>query len=145
MGIEVVPCKVEHIGMIERHESQAHQDGSGLSFEEEELRLLSRTIMLDDRPIACLGVSLLWDGVGQAWALLSEEAVTKYPIALSRIALKLVKEAYEIYPFKRLQIFADPDYEPAKKWAEFLGFEEEGVLHNYGGDDTNIRVMARWN
>ena len=136
--IEVVACTKSHIEQIEKQDSQKEQHGENIDLRDEELALLSRAILVDGRPIAALGVGVIGDGVGHAWALLSDEAVSKYPVALSRIARRLLNHVFEIYPFTMLQAFTDPDYDQQTEWAEFLEFEDMGIHDNY-------RVMRRLN
>ena len=85
-----------------------------------------------DRVIACGGVRKVFDGVGEAWSVLSDEALRDHPMAVTRHAKKLLDRAQEDGKFKRLQALCLDENIAAHNWLRRFGFELEGLHPNAG-------------
>ncbi len=101
------------------------------------------TFMTDDsRVIGCIGMIMLWQGVGQAWAVFSP-LIKEYGIAVSRATKRLISWAFAEYSLDRLQVIVLPEEEKNIEWAWFLGFEEEGIARRlvYGKDFLVMSIV----
>lgn len=100
------------------------------------------TIMLGNIPIAIIGMIHLWDGVAEAWTVTSEE-VKLYPISFHKSVLSSLVHHEKLLGIHRTQMNVRADYEDGRKWAEALGFKEEGVMLKYGPDGKDFWRYAR--
>tara|TARA_R110002167_G_scaffold62113_2_gene175400 strand:- start:611 stop:1051 length:441 start_codon:yes stop_codon:yes gene_type:complete len=103
---------------------------------------LAFTGLIDGYVIASAGIKPLWPGVGEAWIVASDNMPKK---KLS--VIKLIKENFDrmIHDngFVRVQACIRSDWPEAKRFAEFLGFEHEGIMKKYGPDGQDYLRMAR--
>jgi len=103
------------------------------------------TLITDDgRVIGCVGMTMLWQGVGQAWAVFSP-LVKEYGIAVSRAVKRMISHGFDEYGLDRLQAIVLPEEDRNIKWARFLGFEEEGIARElvYGKDFLVMSIVRR--
>jgi len=102
------------------------------------------TLITDDgRVIGCVGMIMLWQGVGQAWAVFSP-LVKEYGIAVSRAVKRMISHGFDEYCLDRLQIIVQPEEEKNITWAWFLGFEEEGIARRLVcGKDFLVMSIVR--
>jgi len=95
----------------------------------------------DGKIMACAGIRVLWPGVGEAWAIFSDE-VEKYPkeayVLVAHFALQLIKD----FGLKRLQAYCDTDNPLAVKYLENLGFKREGLLRKYARDGKDQFIYS---
>lgn len=98
----------------------------------------------DDRVIGCIGMIMLWQGVGQAWAVFSP-LIEEHGIAVSRAAKRMISHGFDEYGLDRLQAIVLPEEGRNIKWARFLGFEEEGIARKlvYGKDFLVMSIVRR--
>lgn len=103
---------------------------------------LAFTGLIDGYVIASAGIKPLWPGVGEAWIVASDNMPKK---KLS--VIKLIKENFDKMiqdnNFIRVQAGVRSDWLEAKRFAEFLGFEHEGIMRKYGPDGQDYFRMAR--
>jgi RimJ/RimL family protein N-acetyltransferase len=97
---------------------------------------------VNDKPIGCGGVVILWDGVGEVWLIVSRE-VESHKVQ----AVKVLKRMCEIillkHELRRIQAIIRTDFPQAVKLVESLGFEREGTLRNYCPDGQDSYMYAR--
>jgi hypothetical protein len=104
----------------------------------------SITVLNGDQPIAILGGFKMSPKIIQIWALLSDE-IQKCPIAFHKICLKVL-EFYEMKEKpRRMQIDVRVDYPTGQRWAESLGFVQEGCMQAYAPDGSSSYLYARVN
>ena len=80
--------------------------------------------------IAAGGIAPIWEGVACAW-LLSTPLVDKYKLFLHKTvknAIKLVTEAKALH---RIETAILTDHLVSQKWAECLGFKNEGIMRKF--------------
>ena len=98
--------------------------------------------LIDGYVIASAGIKPLWNGVGEGWIVASDKMPNK---KLS--VINLIKENFDnmIHDngFVRVQAGVRFDWPEAKRFAEFLGFEHEGIMRKYGPDGQDYYRMAR--
>lgn len=134
--IRAVPYEEEHFMKLELRSCHKTENIEGVAGP-------AMTFVLSDgTPIAIFGGTETVKGIFSAWGILSD-LCTKYPKELSQNALHLIEFLFEKKEVRRVQITVRTDYPPGKRWAEFLGFECEGVMKKYGFDNTDYWLMAR--
>ena len=103
---------------------------------------LAFTGLIDGYVIASAGIKPLWPGVGEAWIVASDNMPKK---KLS--VIKLIRENFDSMiqenNLVRVQASVRSDWLEAKRFAEFLGFEHEGIMRKYGPDGQDYLRMAR--
>jgi hypothetical protein len=100
------------------------------------------TAYVNDRPVAIFGCVIVWDGLGEAWALFSEEA-RRYPIAMTKGAHAFFDICEILFTLHRIQITVRSEDERAMAWARCLHFEKEGLLKQYSVDKKDYYMMRR--
>ena len=103
---------------------------------------LAFTGLIDGYVIASAGIKPLWPRVGEAWIVASDN-MPKNKLSV----IKLIKENFNVMiqdnNFVRVQASVRADWLEAKRFAEFLGFEHEGIMRKYGPDGQDYLRMAR--
>jgi hypothetical protein len=100
------------------------------------------TAFLYGVPVSIFGCVMCWDGVGEMW-MINDDRIRTVPIAMTKSALRMC-DIFEIYlHLHRLQITVRKDDRRAVRWAHRLGFVTEGLMKNYGPDESDFYLMAR--
>ena len=89
------------------------------------------TAIADQTVLGCAGVVPLWPGVGQAWAVFSEELLA-HPVTLTRASERALDRIATAQDMRRIQATVRDGHGRGARWLSFLGFELEGLLVNYG-------------
>lgn len=92
--------------------------------------------------VACAGVSMFWEGVGQLW-MRTGELAEQYPHALAKRAKNFVRSTEECLRLKRLQAVVLVENEVARRFICWLGFQAEGLLRNYGPEGADYIMFAK--
>lgn len=92
--------------------------------------------------VACAGVSLFWEGVGQLWMRVSDLS-EQYPHALAKRAKTFVGMAESSLNLRRLQAVVLAENEVARRFICWLGFQAEGLLRNYGPEGADYIMFAK--
>ncbi len=104
----------------------------------------SVAILVDGRPIAVGGIHTIWDRVGEAWTILLDESLTKYGYSTAKHIRRYLNGYMK--EFGRVQMVGRVDNPAMLDWAEFLGFEINGELTNFGpGAKGNYWLFGRTN
>lgn len=99
---------------------------------------LAWTAVLDDVPLACGGIVLLWPGVGSAWMMVSKEMMS-YPFWLTRTVKDFLYASAAHHHLHRVETVALADSLVNQQWLEALGFVREGgVAHSYLTDKRSV-------
>jgi hypothetical protein len=107
------------------------------------LARFSRFLYEDGVPIAAVGVMPKWEAVGYGWAVLSDVAVDRHALSLTRMARAAIVEAEEV-GFMRIEAAVLLSFRVGLKWIRALGFEREGRAHSYGpGGLGTVVLFAR--
>ena len=103
---------------------------------------LSFTLLDDNKPICSGGIIPSWLGNAQGWVI-SSKRIFKNKIKAAR----LIKERTDLLcannKIWRLQTAVKADFKIGVRFAEFLGFKNEGLMKAYGPDKTDYYRMAR--
>ncbi len=98
----------------------------------------------DGDPIACGGILLVRQGVGQGWLAVSRHAHNMYPLTLARDLTLLADQLIGDFHLHRLQALVRPDFETGQKLLEKLGFKYEGYMHAYTEQRQDCLMYAKW-
>ena len=103
---------------------------------------LAFTLLDDNVPICSGGIIPTWLGNAQGWVI-SSKRIFRNKIKASR----LIKERTDLLcannKIWRLQTAVKADFKIGIRFAEFLGFNKEGLMVGYGPDKTDYYLMAR--
>lgn len=87
---------------------------------------------------AAAGVLPLWQGRGEAWALLSGDLGGRF-VGIHRAVMRFL----EACPLRRIETAVDVDFHEAVRWAHLLDFKLEGVMAGYTPDGRDCYRYAR--
>lgn len=153
--MKIAPYKREHLDAILdelRDEelcnvSPAAKDREEVlkSMEYYEERAVIVTFMDDDHPVAIFVGMRLWAGVAELWALVGTRAdstIVGFQRACAR-GLKNFIDCHKDEPLHRIQAVVHSDHYRSRKWLQWMGFSEEGVLKKFGPDKADYLMVAR--
>jgi RimJ/RimL family protein N-acetyltransferase len=86
--------------------------------------------------VAIIGIAPLWPGVGEVW-MLGSDLISKYKKDFIRYTIQNMFVARQEANFHRLQCTVFEDFPEYCRYAEFLGFKYEGIMHAYGPRKEN--------
>jgi len=104
--------------------------------------IVAYTLLDDDKVMAVGGAHVMWFGAGEAWVLVSPDCLGK-PSSFARYAKRLFDSILQETDLRRVQASIHVDDERAYRFAQWLGFENEGVMRKYGVDGGDYYRMAR--
>ena len=145
-NFKVVPYETQHGDeMIEFGLNDTLMDGDA-TFKENRIDFagagLAYTLLDDNVPICSGGIIPTWLGNAQGWVL-SSKRIFRNKIKAAR----LIKERTDLLcannKIWRLQTAVKADFKIGIRFAEFLGFNNEGLMVGYGPDKTDYYLMAR--
>lgn len=92
--------------------------------------------------LAVGGVHVMWFGAGEGWVLVSPECLD-IPASFARYAKRQFNSILQETNLRRVQASIHVNDERAYRFAEWLGFEDEGIMRKYGVDGGDYYRMAR--
>ena len=103
---------------------------------------LAYTLLDNNVPVCSGGIIPTWLGNAQGWVI-SSKRIFRNKIKAAR----LIKERTDLLcannKIWRLQTAVKADFKIGIRFAEFLGFNKEGLMVGYGPDKTDYYLMAR--
>jgi hypothetical protein len=99
---------------------------------------MSFTAVKDDKLICSGGIIPIWDNVYEGWVMASQD-VWKNKISAARIIKRGMEVLIDNYKVVRLQTAVKKDFVLGKKFAEWLGMKEEGIMKKYQNNEDYIR------
>ena len=127
-----IPCELAHLTQIEVQNVQI-KNTSDFAPVAESLPTHARTLMAEDgHVLVCFGVMPMWEGVAQAWSMLSDAALKDHPMELSRSARCWLGSVAERDALKRIQATVAADHKAGHRWIKWLGFKNPRLMQNYG-------------
>ena len=102
----------------------------------------ARIATLDGKPIGAGGVIELWPGVGHTWVL-AGEVDPRFALRVVKAVLGFLDELQGSGKFHRLQADIRTGFFSAMRFAEILGFKDEGPMRGYSSDKTDYRRYSR--
>ena len=103
---------------------------------------LSFTLLHNNFPVCSGGIVPLWTGVAEGWVI-SSKRIFKTRIKASRLIKKRTDLLCAANKIWRLQTAVKSNFKTGLRFAEFLGFKNEGLMKAYGPDKTDYYRMAR--
>jgi len=103
---------------------------------------LAVTALVHGKPVAMFGCIMLWTGVAEMWSIISDDA-RRYPKQLTLVAKSFSDIVAQSLSLHRLQLTVRSDEPRALRWAEYLGFEIEGLMRKYSPDGADTYILAR--
>lgn len=91
-----------------------------------------------DEVFATAGLIKQWDNRAIAWALISAEAGPHF-----FLIHKAVRRALLFHSFRRVETAVKTDFQQGHRWAELLGFSNEGTMSGYAPDGSDYDLYAR--
>ena len=143
---EIVPYLPEHGEyMIEFGLNDKLMDGDA-EYEENRIDFatpgLSYTLLYNSKPVVSGGVCPLWSGVAEGWVI-SSKRIYENRIKASRLIRKRTDLLCAANKIWRLQTSVKANFKMGIRFAEFLGFEIEGLMRGYGPDKSDYYRMAK--
>ena len=146
-GARIVPFEPWHMGALEcrEYEDQSFAAVGGISRTAElcDQSEYAYTVLGAGLPVACIGCSTLWRGVGAAWAFLSRPAPRYWKTIHAGVTMFL-RAAQCDGEYHRIQTSVRLDHAAGHRWALHLGFEPEGIQRGYGPDQSDWVAYARY-
>ena len=145
-NFEIVPYKTQHgDDMIEFGLNDTLMDIDA-SFTENRIDFalagLSFTLLHDNIPLCSGGIIPLWNGNAQGWVI-SSKRIFKNRIRASRLIKKRTDILCAANKIWRLQTSVKANFNTGLRFAEFLGFKNEGLMRGYGPDKSDYYLMAK--
>ena len=104
--------------------------------------IVAYTLLDDDKVLAVGGAHIMWFGAGEGWVLVSPDCL-RTPASFARYAKRLFGSILQDTDLRRVQASIHVDDDRAYRFAEWLGFENEGIMRKYGVDGGDYYRMAR--
>ena len=145
-NFEIVPYEIQHGNdMIEFGLNDKLMDWDA-NFTENRIDFalagLSFTLLHNNFPVCSGGIVPLWTGVAEGWVI-SSKRIFKTRIKASRLIKKRTDLLCAANKIWRLQTAVKSNFKTGLRFAEFLGFKNEGLMKAYGPDKTDYYRMAR--
>ena len=145
----IVPYKKEHGQIILSYqmnhkilEADRHFiniEGDAKNLEQDHLAF---TGMVNGKPIFAAGMKMIWGQVAEGWVIASSD-MWKYPLGVARAIRKDFARVAKEHNIKRVQTAIRKDFAQGKRFAEWLGLENEGLMRHYGFDGSHQYMYAR--
>ena len=145
-NFEIVPYNTQHGDeMIEFGLNDKLMDIDA-SFKENRIDFamagLAFTLLDNNVPICSGGIIPTWMGNAQGWVI-SSKRIFRNKIKASRLIRERTDLLCANNKIWRLQTAVKADFKIGIRFAEFLGFNKEGLMVGYGPDKTDYYLMAR--
>jgi RimJ/RimL family protein N-acetyltransferase len=141
--ISVVEFSMEHVNSINPKDKKIGlQLLNGLRQVSQHPQVMTFTILENDRPIAIVGYTLVWESVAEVWSIL-DDSICQMPVAFARKMKRLLNHATDVMALKRLQMNVRASDPVSKRFVEFLGFKKEGLMSKYGPDLVDYYLYGR--
>jgi hypothetical protein len=96
---------------------------------------------VNDECVGVGGIDVLWEGVGEAWIILSKK-VLMYPVSTYAAIIDGLRDIIKDNTFFRVQAWVRSDFAKAQRMARHLGFKAEGVARKYTPDKIDCILYS---
>lgn len=100
------------------------------------------TLIVDGCPVASAGVTPLWKGVGEVWAVMTVEAKV-HKLYIVRGMRRILFEVIRIRNLHRVQAYVRAKEPTHCKLMEAVGLQPEAFLAQYFPDKADARLFAK--
>lgn len=131
--MKIVPFEPQHLRAVAFQAAQNSLEGYLDMVDVSQLHVpgMAFSALEEGAVVGCGGIVELWPGVGQAWAVLSEQALAN-STTLTRTVQRELDRITCSQGLSRVQATVADGHGAGARWLAFLGFELEGLLVNYG-------------
>jgi len=140
MTVERRPFQASDVHALRIYEQipDAEQERAGLYYEKWKPNV---TGIIDGKIVACGGLRILWDGVGEVWLMVSRD----YPIHAVVLLKRQMYEWMRDYGLRRVQSIVRFDWKEGNRFAQWSGMKFEGVMRKMycDGSDANLWAVTR--
>ena len=149
-GIKVVPFEPWHLEWIRfTHIAMGAISNCDISLEQQGRHLAlsgrSYTWLAKGSIIGCAGMTPLWRGVADFWSYFGVDTFSGNKRLTLRALRIYLEEFHTEYGLHRLQAVVKADFPEGVRFAEFFGFQNEGIMKNYGpGGEDFYRYSKFW-
>lgn len=142
--MQIIPFSVNHVVSIDMRDHETWASREMLEeFAQEHMRRGGGYSMVDDgKIIACGGVDVVWQGVGEAWTILSRH-IEQHKLSLHRTTRCFLDNLIHMRRLHRVQAHVLKADERAVRWINALGFHAEAVLESFGPNREDYILYAR--
>lgn len=145
-GITVMPFHPSHMDRVVKTQREMEVFDAMPDFRQR-LEVLRQnktawTFFYKYEPSIIMGIEHKWDTNAEIWMVTGNFA-GKHGAILSRGAKRLIDQIGSRLDLLRLQAVVNVDHEKAVRWAEFLGFEREGLMSKYGPEGADYYMYSR--
>ena len=102
------------------------------------------TCLCEGKVIGSAGIVPKHPGVGEAWILLTQDALL-HGLVVARHTKRGLARLMEEGGYRRVQITIEHGQDDLIGWMHFLGFQIEGIMRKYGRDGADHYLCARLN
>ncbi|MGE4334966.1 MAG: GNAT family N-acetyltransferase [Pigmentiphaga sp.] len=128
LAVQLQPAQDFAAGFVTAEQAQGIVAAPGIGWAAE----------VDGQVIACAGIVQMHDERGTAWAMLSADALRHFK-TLHRVIGAVLDRA----PWQRIEMTVDVRHDAGCRWAERLGFVQEGRMRAYTPDGRDCFLYAR--
>jgi len=139
MKNELIPFIPEHIDLMELRDEK-HMKNYKDKIANYATMGLAYTLVVDDEIVCCAGIVSPHAGIAEAW-LVAGKNFDKHGTVISRTIKNFLKWTQPFY--HRYQMSVLEGFEDAERFAEFLGFEKEGLMRKFDSEGNNYFMYAR--
>lgn len=100
------------------------------------------TGFLNDTPIACAGLNIVWSGVAEGWVF-SGKLVNSYPLFFHRSIARELNRLIVAHKLHRVQVHIPESHVVSCRWIQRLGFHFEAALPKYGQNSETYLCYSR--
>ena len=136
---KIIPFQKEHLYKINLLFDMTSSGKESLGANKD---VIGYTGMDGDVVLATGGVHPMWEGVGEAWLLVGKEGYNK-PKTVARYTDMLFQHIQEEHKLFRIQASVSVLDLTANRYAQWLGFQKEGIMKKNGPDGTDYVRYAR--
>jgi len=135
----IVPFRKEHLSKINLAFEMTEAGKQSLASYGD---VIGYTGFKDDTVLATGGVHRMWEGVGEAWILVGKEGL-ELPKVVAKYTNYIFQHIQEEHDLFRIQASVSVADERANRYAQWLGFQKEGIMQKYGPDGSDYIRYAR--
>lgn len=100
------------------------------------------TILVDDEIIACAGIRIFWEGVGEVWAIMSNDSSKYLRLILEEFGKRLEFTIQEL-KMRWVQVSLNKNNEKGIHFAQHYGFKRKCEMAGYLPDGSDAVLFAR--
>ena len=143
---QIVPYQKEHGDLMIQNGLNDKLMDLDASYEENRIDLtvsgMAFTLLCNSEPIVSGGIYPLWRGVSEGWVISSKKIFN-----IKTRAARLIRKRTDLLCANnnvwRLQTTVKANFKIGLRFAEFLGFKNEGLMRGYGPDKSDYYRMAK--